>query len=182
MKKVFRNKTSIAEIFVLQSQNFAGTPKVNIEGIGKGRRFYFKKDTCYSYRDSYPLAKMKNGVLWIRENIYVSQTTKVHRQYLLNAARLFKKQIISSENLKTINMLDDRISKFLKKAMSAKMHGIGFARHAHEISNLDEKLITKSEFPLLFDEKHNKLKLMFLSRDKETFNLARKIIKKQKLI
>jgi len=182
MKTVFNNKNEIAYKFVLQFPNFAGTPKVNIEGIGKGRRFYFKGDTCYSYRDSYPLAKMKNGIMWIRENIYVSKTTKVHRQYLLNAAKLYRKQIINSDDLETVNMLDGKIAEYLKKAMRAKMYGIGYALHAHQVSNLDEKLITKSKFPLFFNKEHEKLKLMFLSRDKETFNLARKIIKEQKLI
>ena len=42
--------------------------------------------------------------------------------------------------------------------------------------------ITKSKFPILFNKEHDKLKQMLFSSDYETFNLARKIIKQQKLI
>jgi hypothetical protein len=35
---------------------------------------------------------------------------------------------------------------------------------------------------LLFDKKHEKLRDMFFSEDIETFNMAKKIIKNQKLI
>ena len=69
MKKVFNNIDDVSKLFIAQTQDFAGTPYTYIQGQGKGRRFYFKGDTIYSYRDSYPLARIVEDKLFIKEEI-----------------------------------------------------------------------------------------------------------------
>lgn len=182
MKTVFKDIDHIAHIFVRQLQKEAKTPLDNIQGRGKGRRFYFRGNTCYSYRDDYPLAKVVGEQLWIRGHDY-SISTKRQKRAIINQASIKKMEIIFSDDLKKPNLFDDPIKKLLNKAMNALMYGRHYINHIRTlIKENNRNLITFSKFPLLFDKKYNNLKQMLYSNDVETFNLARKIIKEQKLI
>jgi len=181
MKKVFSRINEVASLFVTQAQEEAMTPLCNIEGIGKGRRFYFKGDTAYSYRDDFPLAKIKNGEIYIK-NTCPSNTTKKHRRAILY--QIGWQRIIFSNDLKNPISYDNTIKGTFKRLMYAKKNSI-ICHYKDVITqniNQERYPITKSKFPLLFDEKHEKVKKMFFSNDRETFNLAKKIIKQQKLI
>jgi hypothetical protein len=179
MKKVFNNINDVSKLFIAQSQDFAGTPYVYIQGQGKGRRFYFKGDTIYSYRDSYPLAKIKGNSLYIKEENY-SKTTSKHKCSLLRFCNSL--HVIKSNDLVTPNSGNPYIEKMLNKIFNSKKYSYENSQYLLSFINLNLQPITESKFPLLFDKKHEKLKQMFFSKDKEIFNLAKKIIKQQKLI
>ena len=181
MKKVFRNINYIAKLFVKQEQPEAMTPLTYIQNKGKGRRFYFKGDTAYSYRDSFPLARIKGNTIFIKD-FCPSQTTKKHRLAIIVAAEDSGKSIIYSDDLKTPMLLDRRIEKVLKLLLNTRKKVFGNQIWMQEILDMKDYPITESKFPILFDEKHNKLKQMLFSSDYETFDLARKIIKKEKLV
>lgn len=179
MKTVFNNIHDISKLFIEQSQDFAGTPYVWIDGIGKTRRFYFKKDTIYSYRDSYPLAKIKGNNLYIKEETY-SRTTSKHKYSLYRFAN--KLNIIKSNDLITPNSGDSFVQRQLKKIINSKRYNYIHSQFLLNFIKLGLQPVTKPKFPILFDKEHEKLRQMFFSEDKETFNLAKKIIKQKKLI
>ena len=179
MKKVFNNIDNVSKLFIAQTQDFAGTPYTYIQGQGKGRRFYFKGDTIYSYRDSYPLAKIVGNKLFIIETPY-STTTAKHKSSVLRACHNLE-MILSNDFKKGIN-INHIIEKKLKLIFNAKKYS---ETHKYILKGWLKNInysITKSKFPLLFDKKHEKLRDMFFSEDIETFNMAKKIIKNQKLI
>jgi hypothetical protein len=179
MKKVFNNIDDVSKLFIAQTQDFAGTPYTYIQGQGKGRRFYFKGDTIYSYRDSYPLARIVGSKLFIIETPY-STTTAKHKSSILRTCNNL--QIIISDDFKkgiNINHIIDKNLKLIFNAKKySKLHRISLESWLKSI----DYSITKSKFPLLFDKKHEKLRDMFFSEDIEIFNMAKKIIKNQKLI
>jgi len=181
MKKVFRNVAHIAELFITQKQDQAMTPLEYIQGRGKGRRFYFSGDTCYSYRDSFPLARIEGKKVYVKD-FCPSITTKKQRRYVLINADHFNKQIIYSNDLKTPISFDSKIKKDLDKLMRAKKWSDYYKRNIVDALRKTIYPITKSKFPLLFDKKHEKVKQMLFSNDPEIFNLAKKIIKQQKLV
>lgn len=179
MKKVFNNIDDVSKLFIAQTQDFAGTPYTYIQGQGKGRRFYFKGDTIYSYRDSYPLAKIINGVVFIKEQTY-SNTTNKHKNSVLRACNDIL--VIQSDNLKKANSNNFNIERKLGIILNATKNAFNYRKSLVRMLKDKHQPITKSKFPLLFDEKHEKLRDMFFSEDIETFNMAKKIIKNQKLI
>lgn len=180
-RKVFNNINHIAMLFLKQKQYEAMTPLVYIQGKGKGRRFYFKGDTCYSYRDSFPLARIEGKNLYVKD-FCPSNTTKKHRRVICYYALDYDYSIIYSDDLKTPICLDLEIKRNLEKLMKAKSWARYYKTKIKEVIEETIYSITKSKFPILFDEKHKKLRQMLFSNDFETFNLARKIIKQQKLI
>lgn len=179
MKKVFNSIHDVSKLFIAQTQDFAGTPYTYIQGQGKGRRFYFKGDTIYSYRDSYPLARIVGDTIYIRYNCY-SITTKKHRNCLLYIPK--RQNFIYSDDLKNPICMDFAVEERLKKLMNMRKYINVHKDLLKRILNDVNYPITKSKFPLLFDKKHEKLRDMFFSEDIETFNMAKKIIKNQKLI
>jgi len=181
MKKIFNDIDDVSKLFLAQTQYFAGTPLTYIQGQGKGRRFYFKGDTIYSYRDSYPLAKIVGNSVYLKPPEY-SNTTKKHNVSVYNALRNSGKLLIISDNLKTPNYYDNLLKSKLISALNSRKQGFLYKHSIQVIVKQTIQPITKSNFPLLFDKKHNKLKQMFFSNDIETFNMAKKIIKQQKLI
>lgn len=179
MKKVFNNIDDISRLFLAQIQDFAGTPYTHINGRGKGRRFYFKGNTIYSYRDNYPLAKIVENKLFIIETPY-STTTAKHRTSVIRACDNLE-MVLSNDFKKGIN-IDHIIEKLLKLIFNTKKYSSRYKDNLNNWLKNTNQPITKSKFPLLFDEKHKKLKQMFFSNDFETFNLAKQIIKQEKLI
>lgn len=181
MKKVFRNVAHIAELFITQKQDQAMTPLEYIQYRGKGRRFYFRGDTCYSYRDSFPLARIKGDTVYVK-NFCPSVTTKKQRNHIAGIAGYYDKTVIYSDDLKTPLCLDLEIELNLDKLMRAKKWSDYYKRNIVDALRKTIYPITKSKFPLLFDKKHEKVKQMLFSNDPEIFNLAKKIIKQQKLV
>lgn len=179
MKKVFNNINDVAKLFIAQTQEFAGTPVTYIEGRGKSRRFYFKGDTIYSYRDTYPLAKIIDNMLYIKEENY-SATTNKHKWCILRNCNDII--VIQSEDLCNPNSNDKTVKKMLYQVFNAKKYFIDKRNILQNTLNNKLQPITESKFPLLFDKKHKKLKQMFFSNDIEVFNLSKKLIKQQKLI
>lgn len=182
MKKVFNDIDHIARLFVRQEQPEAMTPLCHIQNQGKGRRFYFKGDTAYSYRDDFPLARREGNKIYVKD-FCPSNTTKKHRTAIMNKATHYNMDIIYSDDLKTPRSNDRYVEKGLKGLINSKK---GYLSNGILLSLAlrDRNIykITESKFPLLFDEKHDKLKQMLFSSDYETFDLARKIIKKEKLV
>ena len=179
MKKVFNNIDDVSKLFIAQTQDFAGTPYTYIQGQGKGRRFYFKGDTIYSYRDSYPLARIVEDKLFIKEENY-SNTTAKHKNSVLRECNNIN--VLVSEDLKKPMNIDNIIEKNLKILLNSRKNEFLHKNILIKWLSVKDYPITKSKFPLLFDEKHEKLRDMFFSNDIETFNMAKKIIKNQKLI
>lgn len=180
-RKVFKNIAYIAELFIKQEQYEAMTPLEYIQYRGKGRRFYFRGDTCYSYRDSFPLARIKGDTVYVK-NFCPSVTTKKQRNHIAGIAGYYDKTVIYSDDLKTPLCLDLEIELNLDKLMRSRKWSGYYKTKITEALESAIYPITKSKFPLLFDKKHEKVKQMLFSEDWETFNLARKIIKQQKLI
>ena len=183
MKKVFSDKEKIVELWLDQTQDFAGTPLSVVRDSNiKCRKLFFIKDTIYSYRESYPLAKLVEDKIFIREENY-SNTTRSHRYVICKIGMINNKKIILSDNLKTPNLRDKRIEIALKKLINSRVWSNGYTSEINfYLENNEDNLITKPKFPILFNEKHNKLKEMLFSQDKEIFKLAVKIIKQQKLL
>ena len=119
MKKVFRNINYIAKLFVKQEQPEAMTPLTYIQNKGKGRRFYFKGDTAYSYRDSFPLARKEGNTIFVKD-FCPSQTTKKHRCAICARAESYQMKIIYSDDLKTPRSNDRYVEKALKKYINSK--------------------------------------------------------------
>lgn len=180
-RKVFKHIGDIADMFIRQEQNEAMTPLDFIRGLGVGRRFYFRGNTCYSYRDSFPLARIDGNRVYVRD-FCPSITTKKHRDYVVRIAINYGKQVIYSDDLKTPVCLDLEIEQSLNKLMRSREWSGYYKTRINSALEKTIYPITKSKFPLLFDKKHEKVKQMLFSEDWETFNLARKIIKQQKLI
>jgi hypothetical protein len=181
MKKVFNNIDDVSKLFIAQTQDFAGTPYTYIQGQGKGRRFYFKGDTIYSYRDSYPLARIVGNTVFIKPMEY-SNTTKKHNRSVSNVILNSFNYIIRSDDLKTPNSYDEFLETEIKKTLNSRKSGFLHRSKVSRIMLQTHQPITESKFPLLFDKKHKKLRDMFFSEDIEIFNMAKKIIKNQKLI
>lgn len=180
MRKVFDIDT-VMDMFVLQTTNEAMTPLCDIRGRGKARRFYFKGDTAYSYGNHFPLARMDGDKMYIKDKA-PSRTTRKHMNRLVAYAKSYSKEVIFSNDLQTPRMLDETIELYLKKFLNAKSRSKFYAKYVIAIFSKDTELITKSKFPLLFEEEHQKLRTMMVSEDKEIIDLAKKIIRKQKLI
>ena len=179
MKKVFNDVNLVAQLFVKQEQYEAMTPLVHIQGRGKGRRLYFKGDTAYSYRDSFPLARIEGDKLYVKD-FCPSITTKKHRRIICNCASNYK--VIHSDDLKSPICGDVNMKTCFKKLLNAREWRYYFQKAITRAIDDGIYPITKSKFPILFNKEHDKLKQMLFSSDYETFNLARKIIKQQKLI
>ena len=179
MKKVFNSIDDVSKLFIAQTQDFAGTPYTHIDGRGKGRRFYFKGNTIYSYRDNYPLAKIVENKLFVIETPY-SITTAKHRTSVIRACDNLE-MVLSNDFKKGIN-IDHVIKKLLKLIFNTKKYYSTYKDNLNDWLKNTDYSFTKSKFPLLFDKKHNKLKQMFFSNDVETFNLAKQLIKQEKLI
>lgn len=183
MKKVFSDKSKIVELWIEQTQDFAGTPLSVVRDSNiKRRKLFFIKDTIYSYRESYPLAKLVGDKIFIKEETY-SRTTSNHRFIIFRVGTIKNKKIMFSDDLKTPNLRDKKLKTALEKLISSITLSKYYTSEINFfIENNEDDLITKSKFPILFDKKHNKLKEMLFSPDKETFKLAVKIIKQQKLL
>lgn len=183
MKKVFSDKSKIVELWIEQTQDFAGTPLSVVRDSNiKCRKLFFIKDTIYSYRESYPLAKLVGDKIFIKEETY-SRTTSNHRFIIFRVGTIKNKKIMLSDDLKTPNLRDRRLEIALKKLINSRISSKYYiAEINHFTENNEDDLITKSKFPILFNEKHKKLKEMLFSQDKEVFKLAVKIIKQQKLL
>jgi|LakMenE01Jun11ns_1017448.scaffolds.fasta_scaffold9933819_7 hypothetical protein len=183
MKTIFSDKSKIIDLWIEQKQDFAGTPlSVITDSSIKQRRLFFKGDTIYSYRESYPLARLLGDKIYLREENY-SRTTSKQKLCIQSRALKYNKKIIFSDDLKNENIKDKKLQIALEKLLKARLWK---DYYIYAISNLiannENNLITKSKFPLLFDEKHEKVKQMLFSQDNETVNLAIKIIKQEKLI
>jgi hypothetical protein len=183
MKTIFSDKSKIIELWIEQKQDFAGTPLSVIRDSNiKQRRLFFKGDTIYSYRESYPLAKLIGDKIYLKEEYY-SRTTSIQKLCIQTKALKYNKKIIFSDDLKNANLFNKRLQIVLEKLLKARLWK---NHYIYAIINLtatdDGNLITKSKFPLLFDEKHEKVKQMLFSKDSEIVNLAIKIIKQEKLI
>lgn len=180
-RKVFNDIATIATLFIRQERDEAMTPLTYIQGRGKGRRFYFRGNTCYSYRDSFPLVRIDGDIVYVKD-FCPSLTTKKHKAVIVIVAESLNKNIIYSEDLKTPVCLDLRLKRNLDKLMRARKWASYYKIDIDMLLKDSIYPITKSKFPLLFNKKHEKVKQMLFSEDWETFNLARKIIKQQKLI
>jgi hypothetical protein len=183
MKTIYSDKSKIIELWIEQKQDFAGTPLSVIRDSNiKQRRLFFKGDTIYSYRESYPLARLLGDKIYLREENY-SRTTSKQKFYIFRGAEKYNKKIIFSDDLKNANIKDKNLQIALEKLLKTrKWHYWYISTITGLLANNENNLITKSKFPLLFDEKHEKVKQMLFSQDNETVNLAIKIIKQEKLI
>ena len=180
MRKVHDIHTVI-ELFVLQSIEEAMTPLCEIRGIGKGRRFYFKGDTAYSYGKHFPVARMVGDTMLLR-GTYDTKTTRKHIRLLADCGRLLRKEVVYSDDLQSPKSLDTLIQTNLYRFLNSRTIASFYASHLLKTIVSTKYPITKSKFPLLFDEKHEKLRTMMLSKDKEIVDLVKKIIRKEKLI
>lgn len=171
----------VMELFIFQQAEEAMTPLCEIRGIGKSRRFYFKGDTAYSYGVHFPIAKMREGVLFLKAK-GPSRTTVKHIRMLAGLAKCCEIKVIYSDDLESARTFDDSIQMYLNKFLNARTRGRFYIRYVLKLGEDKQYPITKSRFPLLFDEKHEKLRTMMLSKDKEIVDLVKKIIRKEKLI
>lgn len=183
MKTIFSDKSKIIDLWIEQKQDFAGTPLSVIRDSSiKQRRLFFKGDTIYSYRESYPLARLLGDKIYLKEENY-SATTGKQKFYIFRGAEKYNKKIIFSDDLKNANFKDEKLQIALKKLLKARKWGDYYTSTITDlIANNEDNLITKYKFPLLFDNRYEKVKQMLFSKDKEIINLAIKIIKQEKLI
>lgn len=166
MKHIHINKEKIIDLWLEQKQDYASNPEKN---------FYFKKNTIYSYRDSFPIAKIVKKVILITTKT-CSQTTSKHISKVSNAINQnLNFDLHLSDDMIKPNFYDKTILEYLKLLHKSKSkynyNTVSLLNKTVEKAT-KEKLITKKKFPMFFDEKYNKIKIMILSQDVETTKLG----------